>query len=79
MKVVCINKSNNRYMKHHYFTIGNHYICKKSDYTVDGIDYTGFFIKNDRGKIISFNDWQLKQNFKLLDEIREEKLNLIGI
>ncbi len=52
---------------------------KKKDYTVNGIDYTGFLIKNDKGKVISFSDWQLKENFKLLDEIRTEKLNLIGI
>ena len=71
-KAVCINRSNNKYMIHYYFTIGKTY-----EYFLEGKYY---LISNDKGRSIHIVDWQFRQNFKCVQEEREKKINkILGI
>lgn len=71
MIAVCINRSENRYLKHHYFTIGQKY-----EYTIERDLWK---IKNDKGKVKLFYSWQFMENFKDLSEMRLDKLEGIGL
>jgi hypothetical protein len=72
MKVVCINRSDNKYMIHHYFTIGKTY-----EYFLEDKYY---LISNDKGRFKSFQDWQFRESFKCIQEERDKKINkILGI
>jgi len=70
-KAVCINRSNNKYMIHYYFTIGKTY-----EYFLEGKYY---LISNDKGRFKSFQDWQFRENFKCVQGERDKKLKELGI
>lgn len=66
MIAICINRSDNKYYKNHFFTIGEKY-----EYTTKE---NFWWIRNDKGRMIGFSDWQFKVSFKDLNKLREEKL-----
>lgn len=73
MKALCIKKHTSPFMKTHYFTVGKLYT-----YSINS-SLTSYTMTNDEGVTRSLQDWQFKEYFKDIEQIREEKLKELGI
>ena len=72
MLAICINRSQNRFQKNHYFIVGKKYTYNITKHGV-------YFLLNERGKVIGLNKWQFDENFKDVSELRINKLEQLGI
>lgn len=71
MKSLCIKSSSSKFMKSHYFTVGQIY-----SYIIHNGEY---IMTNDEGNVRTLRDSQFKESFKDIEQVREEKLKELGI
>jgi hypothetical protein len=74
---ICIKNSPNRFRIDHFFTPGRYYQLYSYQNAITEEVY--YKIINDKGKLKSFQKWQFNDNFKLIEDVRLEKLKQLGI
>lgn len=76
-RAICLRNHPNKFRIDHYFTPNKYYNLYSYNNAITNETY--YKIINDKGKLISFVKWQFNSQFKLVEEIRWDKLNQLGI
>ena len=76
-RAICLRNHPNKYRIDHFFTPGKYYQLYSYNNAITEEVY--YKIINDEGKLKSFQKWQFNESFKLVEEVRLDKLHQLGI